>query len=250
MDFLSSWTTSTTPSTPWTRKCSSRSGFPPLSPLSTLSTCTTSTFPTSPSPPLSSWPTRSALCRPSMSATTGSTATTPAFFPSLLLFSALSPVLNWNVPWFRWETGFSLLSERLSTRQSWFLLLLGWTIGSLPDSTWHGECPIEHSMFYQTSISLNSSISLPYFAAWLILYLISLAPSSILHTWCPRWSSNMRQDGQIMLSQGQRTSSIEYSSTRRLCCADCTLRYPRVNQLRVRRPFCQFYFNMNRIHYF
>lgn len=82
-----------------------------------------------------------------------------------------------------------------------------------------------------------SNFKEPSLAALLILLLKSLAPSSIFETTWPRWASNMRQDGQIILNLWLLTSSIVYSSIRILDCVDCILRYRLVHPLSELHPF-------------
>ncbi len=81
-----------------------------------------------------------------------------------------------------------------------------------------------------------SNFKEPSLAALLILVLRSLAPSSILETRWPRWASNMRQDGQIILNGGVLTSSIACSSTRIPCCAGYTPRCRSAPPLSALRP--------------
>lgn len=177
---------------------------PPLLPLSTLPPCTTSTDPIPTVPPLSSLLLLWVLCHLLRSAIIELVGTVLAFFPSRLRSGALFLAVNWNAVLFRWGIVFFLLLVLLLVHQNCFLHFSILIIDFPPSSISHAECPIEHSLSYRTSESLNSPTTIPYFAAWLIRCLISLAPSSILQTGCPRWSPNIMQPGQTKLHKAAK----------------------------------------------
>ena len=85
--------------------------------------------------------------------------------------------------------------------------------------------------------SVLSNLSKPSLAALLILPLRSFAPSYILETGWPRWPSNIRQEGQIMLNPLKCTSSTGCNSTRRLYCAEYIHQYQEALMLRELRPW-------------